>query len=133
MNTQTIDAIHRSTQGSLDGTISFPQVVQNLMEAGVSRYHVDFLRSEKTCYLRSDESHIESLSLPGDVIAHDFDGASVAAAVRASQTEGQTFPDFVRRVKRAGCIGYFAYLDGRCVVYLGRLGQEHVERFPSAQ
>ena len=51
-------------------------------------------------------------------------------AVLASQTEGQTFPVFVSRVVKAGCVGYFAYLDGRKVVYLGRLGYEHVEFFP---
>jgi uncharacterized protein YbcV (DUF1398 family) len=132
MNDQTLDALRHATRASLDGTMTFPQVVERLRSVGVAHYHVDLLRSEKTCYLRTGESHVEPLPLPSETIAAGFDGAGVAAAVRASQRDGQGYVDFVRRVKAAGCIGYVAYLDGRRVVYHGRLGDELVEPFPTA-
>lgn len=131
MDNTAIKVIKRSTEGSLQGTLSFAEVVGMLIQVGVSRYHVDYPRSEKTVYFRNGESFVESLLLPEPPIAEAFSTAEVAAAVRASQTEGQSFTDFVSRTRKAGCVGYVAYLDGRRVVYTGALGEEHVEYFPS--
>ena len=131
MNEITLLQIDQTTQGSLDGTLSFPQVVARLLDVGVEFYHVDFLRSEKTVYLQTGESHVSPISLPLDPIAKDFDAAEVAADVRASQTENQPYPEFVSRARKVGCIGYFAYLAGKRVVYNGRYGDQLVEYFPS--
>ena len=131
MNTDAVEIIKRCSAGSLDGRLSFPQVVGMLMDIGVSHYQVDFVRDEKTCYFRNDEFYTEPMPMPAEPIAQEFSPEGVAAAVKASQTEGQAFPDFLVRVRKAGCIGYVAYLDGRRVVYTGRRGDEHVEHFPS--
>lgn len=131
MKQEVINVIQQSTAGSINGTMSFPEVVGNLIEAGISFYHVDLLRLEKTCYSRDGESYVESLELPTNTFGEAFEKQVIADAVLASQTEGQSFAEFVRRACIGGCVGYFAYLDGRKVVYLGRLGEEHVELFPS--
>jgi uncharacterized protein YbcV (DUF1398 family) len=131
MEPHTIDVIEQSVLGSLSGALRFPQVVARLQEVGVARYHVDFLRSEATHYLRNGESHVASLPMPPEPIAEELSASDVAAAVQAAQTEGLPYPEFLMRVRRAGCIGYFAYLDGRRVVYSGGQGDEHVEHFPS--
>lgn len=130
MSPKTISVIERCMQGSLNGTMSFPEVVGGLLEVGISSYHVDFIRNEETFYSRDHESFVESIPNLWNVIGDTFDAGEIGRAVLASQTEGQTFPVFVDRVVRAGCVGYFAYLDGRKVVYLSRLGEEHVEHFP---
>jgi uncharacterized protein YbcV (DUF1398 family) len=45
MNTQVIqDAMQRSLQG----TITFGEVVKNLLNTGVESYHADLIRMEKT-------------------------------------------------------------------------------------
>ncbi len=124
------ERIGQFTAGSMNGTMSFPEVVGSLLEANVAMYQVDLVRSVQICYLRSDESVVVDLDLAAIEIGQEFDAAEVRAAVLSSQTEGQAFVDFVRRVKQAGCIGYFAYLDGRKVVYYGRLGDTHTEHFP---
>ena len=131
MDQQVIDVITQCAQGSHDGTMIFPEVVQKLMEVGVSRYHVDFIRQETTYYLRNDETHVLHSAMPGEAIAQTFDADTVAAAVKASQTERQSYHRFLERVMQAGCVGYVAYLDGRCVVYGGRLGDMHIEYFPN--
>lgn len=131
MDHHAIEVIERSTQGSLSGVLSFPEVVGMLQGIGVACYHVDFLRAEKTSYLRNGESHVEPMPMPAQPIVQEFSAAGVAAAVRASQTEGLPFPEFLVRARQSGCIGYFAYLDGRRVIYAGRGGDEHVEHFPS--
>lgn len=131
MEQHTIDVIEQCVRGSLSGTLKFPQVVARLQEAGVARYHVDFLRSEATHYLRDGRSHVAPLPMPSEPIAEELSAAGVAAAVKAAQTEGLPYSEFLARARRAGCIGYFAYLDGRRVVYSGGQGDEHVEHFPS--
>jgi uncharacterized protein YbcV (DUF1398 family) len=130
MNRRIGNVIKETTKGSLAGTLSFAEVVGRLIAVGVSYYHVDVARSEQTFYLANGHSKVIDLSLPSEPIAAKFSAAEVAAAVKSSQTEGQSFPDFMARIRKAGCIGYFAYLDGSKVVYVGRLGDEHVEHFP---
>ncbi len=131
MNSQTQSRIHAVTQACLDNTMNFPEAVQALLEVEVSHYRVDYIRNEKVVYLRNGESILEPLDLPSELVAPNFLVDEVRAAIKASQTEGQAFRTFVDRTKRAGCVGYTAYLDGRKVVYTGRLGEEHVEHFPS--
>lgn len=41
------------------------------------------------------------------------------------------YPEFKQLSQRAGCVGYTVWIEGRHVVYHGRRGETHVERFPS--
>ncbi len=131
MSPATIEILEQSVINAQEGHKPFPEIVGDLLTAGVSRYHIDFLRAEKTFYLRNDESYVVSITMPDTEIAQDFDQPAMLAAIRASQTEGQKFPVFLERSCLAGCIGYVAYLDGRRVIYSGRNGEEHTELFPS--
>lgn len=132
MDRRTVEIIKYCKQSALDGTLRFPDILQQLAQVGVSHYHVDFLRSEETCYLANGESHVESLQMPVERIANGFSASDVAAAVKASQQEALPYREFLVRAYRAGCIGYVVYLHGRRVVYTGRTGEAHVEHFPSA-
>lgn len=132
MDPRIEEVIKHSTQSSLDGTLRFPDILQQLAQVDVTHYHVDFLRAEKTCYLGNGESHVEPLPMPAEAIASVFSASGVAAAVKASQQEALPYPEFLVRAYRAGCIGYVVYLHGRQVVYTGRTGETHVEHFPSA-
>lgn len=117
-------------QATLRGEMPFPEVVRRLLEVGVERYHVDLTRDESTYYLPSGESHVMSLGTARGLIGPEFDAGAVAEAVRSSQRGEIGYPEFVKRIARAGCVGYFAQLAGRQVQYLGRTGDLHVEPFP---
>ncbi|MBS1701123.1 MAG: DUF1398 family protein [Armatimonadetes bacterium] len=131
MHPKTQAKIHEVTQACLDNTMNFPSAVQALLGVEVSHYRVDYIRNEKAVYLRNGESIVETLDLSHEPIGPAFEAEEVCAAIKSSQTEGQPFRTFVDRTKKAGCIGYTAYLDGQKVVYNGRLGEEHVELFPA--
>ncbi len=118
---------------TLSGEIAFPEVVRRLLDIGVERYHVDFTRSETTYYLPDGESHVQPLGMSCDNIATAFSADGVGAAVKRSQRGEHKFPEFVAQATAAGCVGYFAQLTGRRVVYFGRDGDTHVERFPDAK
>lgn len=41
--------------------------------------------------------------------------------------------EFVKRATAEGVLRYWAFLAGRQVVYFGRKGEQHVERFPGGK
>lgn len=132
MNTKLIQETAART---LAGTISFPEVVGNLLNAGVEYYHVDYVARRKTFYASGGSAvvttPIDYPDLPA--VAADLDGEALKAAILDSQRHAQKYRDFSRRAMAAGVHGYFAFLRGRRVTYLGRQGDQHVEWFPGAQ
>ncbi len=118
---------------SLQGRIPFPEVVRRLHEAGVERYHVDLTRDETTYYLPCGESHVFATGAPCESIAEWFDAAAVEGAIWAVQRGEIIFPEFLRRIRAAGCVGYFTQIAGQRVQYVGRTGDMHVEPFPTAK
>jgi uncharacterized protein YbcV (DUF1398 family) len=119
----------------LAGTISFPEVVGQLLNDGVEYYHVDYVARRKTFYSGDGSAVVTTLIDFSDLpaVAADFDTDAVKAAILDSQRHGQKYHDFTRRVMAAGVQGYFAFLRGQRVTYLGRQGDQHVEWFPGAQ
>jgi len=129
MTSALIGTLKECQELSLRGT-PFPEVIRRLSAAGVERYHVDLSRDEATYYLPSGEAHALPLGLGGQPIAAEFDAGAVKAAVRGAQRGEVLFPEFVRRIKVAGCVEYHTRITGRRVQYLGRTGDLHVEPFP---
>lgn len=99
-------------------TMTFPEIVGKLIEAGFESYAIDFRRSTAIYYLPSGES-IE-LRLPSDDVPVEagFNDDALQAAIREAQTlaPGYTYKGFRRRAKRAGCAGYLVSFPGRCAV-----------------
>ncbi|MEI9960278.1 MAG: hypothetical protein WDM76_03845 [Limisphaerales bacterium] len=128
MNTEIIA---RTARATLNGTISFPEVVGQLLVAGVEYYHVDYVRMCQTFYGADGDAVVTPINFEGlPPVAPDFDVASVRADILASQRNGQQYRDFTRRAMAAGVQGYFAFLRGKRVTYFGRQGDQHTEWFP---
>ncbi len=126
--------IAEAARKTLAGAISFPEVVQQLLAAGVEYYHVDYAGMRKTFYSESGEAFmtpIDYADLPP--IAADFDAAALRADILDSQRNSQKYHDFTRRAMEAGTQGYFAFLRGKRVAYFGRQGDQHTEWFPGAE
>ena len=131
MNTNIITETARKT---LEGTISFPEVVGQLLTAGVEYYHVDYISMKKTFYSAAGDAVIAPINYEGlPPVAADFDAGAVRADILDSQRKGQKYRDFTRRAMAAGVQGYFAFLRGKRVTYFGRQGDEHTEWFPGAE
>jgi uncharacterized protein YbcV (DUF1398 family) len=131
MNTQIIAAVARKT---LEGTLTFPEVVSQLLAAGVEYYHVDYAGLKKTFYSPEGDAVVTPITYENlPMVAADFDAAAVRADILDSQQNGQKYRDFTRRAMAAGVQGYFAFLRGKRVTYFGRQGEEHTEWFPGAR
>ena len=130
MNTTTRATIQSTFDASNQGTIHFGQVIGQLLSAGVESYHVDYRSGRSTYYLPDGDTVDLEFERPQEGIADTFDGDAVRAAVAGAQQGRVMYPEFKTLSQRAGCVGYTVWITGRHVVYTGRRGETHVERFP---
>ncbi len=132
MNAEGIQVIQGCAQGALTGEIAFPEIVGRLALVGVERYHADYSRREIAYYMADGDSLVVVTPHPSHAIAVKFAASAVEAAVHQSQRNEHTYLDFIRKTMAAGCVGYFAQITGRRVIYFGRNGEMHIEYFPTA-
>lgn len=135
MTTKWKDLARATLEGSESGTMTFPQSLQLLIEAGFDGYAVDFRRSTRTYYTRSGETLELSTAPMPTPVAEAFNAAAVKEAIREAQTlvPGYSYKDFCAKVAKAGCAGYVVSLLGRRVLYYGRTCETHTEYFPGTQ
>jgi uncharacterized protein YbcV (DUF1398 family) len=139
MDQNLIAVFKECSAGSIDGTMDFPQVVGKLMAVGAESYHCDLYRRERTFYMPDGGSHVEpegeldAAEFNGGRVAHEFSEARIKAALKAIQGSEISYLEFLRRIMKAGCVGYLACFTGRRVVYLGRGGEAYVEHFPGGK
>lgn len=130
MNEITLAIIRATFDASNQGAIHFGQVIGQLVGAEVESYHVDY-RSGRTTYYLSDGSTADfNFERPQNGIADTFDGDALRAAILGAQQGRVMYPEFKILSQRAGCVAYTVWIAGRHVVYLGRRGETHIERFP---
>lgn len=129
---QTRAAIEQCASESLAGRRSFPEVVASLAAVGVGSYFADYRRGATTYYAGEDASVTLKLPHDGPPIAQEFDAAALQATIRGAQRGEIRYPEFVRRSRAAGCVGYFVWIAGRHVSYFGARGETHIERFPGS-
>jgi uncharacterized protein YbcV (DUF1398 family) len=130
MNTQAMHAVMAETQA---GQLIFPEVVRRLLEVGVESYFCDAAAMQETFYLRDGQTHTAKMTLPHHAIAEDFSKSGIVAAVRGAQSDTIRYPEFMKQSAAAGVIAYWAFLTGRQVIYFGRKGEMHIEKFPDVK
>ena len=130
------DAMTALAQRCLDSaeanTMTFPQIVGALSEAGFEGYAIDFRRGSATYYCPDGDSVSLPMRSPGARIAAAFDTPAIQAAIREAQHQvaGYTYNGFCRKVTQAGCAGYIVSFPGRRALYFGRTAETHTEHFP---
>ena len=130
MNEHQTQVIRHCAHGALAGKLTFPEIVGQLAQIGIERYHADYSRQEITYYSPEGDSIVIATTHPSHETATQFSASAVADAVRQSQRNEHTYLDFIQKTMSAGCVGYFVQITGRRVIYFGRSGESHVEYFP---
>jgi len=132
METSVRTIVDECSKGSEDGSLTFPQVLAKLVEAGIEGYYADLRRSTKTYYTTRGGALEVAAAVVAAPVADAFDAGRIEAAVRQSQAGAHTYRAFCEKVMAAGCAGYLVSLPGRRAVYFGRTAETHVEHFPPA-
>ncbi len=87
------EIITRTAIATLNGTVSFPEVVSRLLAAGVEFYHVDYVGMRKTFYSASGEIAVTPINYEGlPPVAADFDATALRANILDSQRNGRACP-----------------------------------------
>ncbi len=127
-------AITKAAEATLAGTMPFPQVVGQLIAAGVEYYHVNYVGRCKHFYDGVGGCVATPIPYEGlPAVAPELDTDALQSDIRDSQQNNQHYRDFTRRAMQAGVQGYFAFLRGKRVTYFGRTGDQHTEWFPGAR
>ena len=128
------DLIQRLARATLAGDLPFPEIVASLVADGVEYYRIDYVAQQMSFYSGAGGIAVAPLAFENlPAVAAEFDGPALRAAILDSQCNGQEFRQFSHRAVQAGVQGYYAFLRGQRVMYLGRQGEQHVEWFPGAK
>ena len=128
------DLVQRMARATLEGGLPFPEIVRNLLAEGVEYYRIDYVARQMSFYSSAGSVVIAPLTFENlPPVAADFNGPALRAAILDSQRNGQEFRHFSNRAVQAGVQGYYAFLRGQRVTYLGRQGEQHIEWFPGAK
>ncbi len=132
MDAHLTEIVQTCLNGAENNSMTFPQIVGTLMEAGFESYTMDFRRATATYYLPDGDSVVLPTHRTAVPIAAALDVAAVQAAIGEAQrlVPGYTYAGFCSKVMAAGCVGYVVSFSGRRAVYLGRTAETHVEHFP---
>ena len=128
LNTRTV--IQSTFQASNAGRIHFGEVIAQLSGVQVESYQVDYRSGRSTYYLHGGATLDLFFGLLQEVIAIAFDGDALRLAILGAQQGRVMYPEFKQLSQRAGCVGYTVWITGRRVIYFGRKGEMHIERFP---
>lgn len=124
----------RCLEAAETGSMTFPEIVMDLMNAGFESYAVDFRLGKATYYLASGgAAELPAPSVSG-AVAEAFDEAAMVAAIREAQAlvPGYTYLGFCAKARAAGCAGYIVSFLGRRAVYFGRTAETLTEPFPTS-
>ena len=132
MDAERISVAQTCLNAAHDGSLSFPQIVGKLIDAGIEGYTVDYRRNSQTYYLPVGDSVEMDMPPSAGSVAAVFDATEIERLVRWAQANPSdySYVAFCEKAKDAGCAGYLVSFLGRRVVYFGRTGETHVEHFP---
>ena len=132
MDVERISIAQTCLNAAHDGSLSFPEIVDNLISAGFEGYMVDCRRNSQTYYLPDGDSVMMDMPPSAGSVATAFDATEIERLVRWAQANptDYSYVAFCEKAKVAGCAGYLVSFVGRRVVYFGRTAETHVEHFP---
>src|SRR3546814_18076394 len=96
------DKITSLAKVTLDGSLSFPQIVGELIAQGVEYYHVDYAAKSFTFYSAAGATISAALPFEGlPSISQDWTGNALKEDILHSQQNGQKFRQFCTRAMSA--------------------------------
>lgn len=131
---KAIVLIEECSRRSAEESITFPEVVQKLIAAGVESYYADLRQHLKTYYMRDGLAHtLQDQGLEPCSIAPEFSADAVRDAVKRIQRGEIQYREFLRQIMTAGTAAYSVYIGGKRAIYTGRKGDTYTEWFPGAK
>jgi uncharacterized protein YbcV (DUF1398 family) len=127
-----LPVFYECTAGSLNGDLSFPQVVAKLAQIKIARYCVDLTRMENIYYAANGEIQTVKFSLINTPeIPQKFYASDIQQAINDIQQGRIKYPKFLKKIMSFGATKYTVDIIEQQVIYAGHLGEEYSEAFLS--
>jgi uncharacterized protein YbcV (DUF1398 family) len=132
MDAKNTAIAEKCLEAAYDGSLSFPKIIEMLVDAGFEGYSADYRRNSQIYYLPDGDNIELALPCSGGPVAASFNASGIEALVRWAQSNeaGYSYALFTEKAKIEGCAGYHVSFPGRRVVYYGRTAETHLELFP---
>lgn len=86
------ELVLQASHATLAGSLPFPDIVRQLLEAGVEYYHVDYILLQFTFYGANAASVVAPLTFEGlPAVAKDFDAAALRQGCWIVSRTGSSF------------------------------------------
>jgi uncharacterized protein YbcV (DUF1398 family) len=125
------DVAKTSFEGSEGNTLTVPDSVKLIANAGFKSYLVDYRSGTRTYHHSNGETF--TFKGPSYPPVDTFDADAVRTAIKEAQllVPGYTYQGFCRKVTEiGGTAGYLVSVVGKRVLYFGANGDTYTERFP---
>lgn len=111
--------------------ISYPQFVDLLGKAGITRYKADVGPNRITFFITQGEAHLEQGSTISESAPGNYNEDGIRSAITDAQKGVIDHPTFLRRIYEAGISVYEVNVQNRKIVYKGQT-QVYRETIPSS-
>src|SRR3546814_12957350 len=107
MDAERIAVARTCLDAAQNGSLSFPEIIGKLADAGFEGYAVDYRCNTQTCYLPEGDSIPLDLPRSATAVAAVFDIGRVASLVRWAQVDGPAsrYAALCHLAGTAGCRG----------------------------
>ncbi len=124
-----VEAIRSALSLAQEHKIKYPQFVDLLAKAGVTRYLVEIAAGRITFFGIGGEAYIEQGPALGQASIGKYDEAALQAAISDSQKQIIDHSDFLKRIYGAGIFEYEANIRSLTIAYKSA-GGSYKEKIP---
>ena len=119
LNESTVEQIENALTLIREKKIKYPQFVDLLAQAGVTRYSVQVALNKVTFYGTSGEAHVQQGPAISQAAPGDYYEDAIRGAIADAQKEAIDHPTFLKRIYEAGIAAYEANLRSFKIEYKG--------------
>lgn len=131
LNPETLDGLKKAQAKMAKGKLDYPQYVDLLAAAGLTRYSVEVAGHRVTYYGAAGEALVEEHGAIGSAGLGAYDEKRLKGCILAAQQRKIDYPTFLQRIHESGIVSYEANLRERKIVYKGEV-HAYREDIPAA-
>ena len=114
-----VGAVHEALSLIANQKIDYPQFVDHLLQAGITRYVVEVGRHQVTYFGIAGEAHVEQGAPISETAPGRYDVDAVKSAITDVQKRLIDYPAFLQRIQAAGILSDEANRRSREIRYRG--------------
>ncbi|QDK36356.1 hypothetical protein [Bdellovibrio sp. NC01] len=121
------EILRTATDQTLSNQISFEDMCDKFLRAGIESAHVDLFAKRITFHTPEAHVYEESFYFEGPRVADIFSEEKIILDFKSLLLRKLSLHEFFNFIMLAGVTGFTIYLLGKKVLFFGRRGEYHLE------